>query len=100
VLLECFGLANEKQLYYLEDSRLSMIPNIQAAIPKPATIKPLIVHVGLLYINEEDGPTRDLLCNVNIIPRIISMIPTIYSDLPISFFRSMKYICPGAKKKI
>jgi hypothetical protein len=39
------------------------------------TMKPLIVHVGLLYINEEDGPTRVLLCNINIIPRIISMTP-------------------------
>ena len=77
-----------------------MIPNIQAAIPKPATIKPLIVHVGLLYINEEDGPTRDLLCNVNIIPRIINKIPTIYNDLPTSFFGSMKQIRPHAQKKI
>lgn len=67
------------------------------------TMKPLIVHLGLLYINEEDGPTRDLLCNVNIIPRIISMIPTIYNDLPIGFFRSMKHIKhihPDAQKKI
>jgi hypothetical protein len=77
-----------------------MIPRVQAVIPKPITIKPLIVHVGLLYINEEDGPTRDLLCNVNIIPRIISMIPTIYNDLPMSFFRSMKHIHPDAQKKI
>ena len=77
-----------------------MIPKIQVVIPKPVTMKPLIVHVALLYINEEDGPTRDLLCNVNIIPRIISMIPTIYNDLPISFFRSMKHIRPDAQKKI
>ena len=76
-----------------------MIPKIQAVIPKPVTMKPLIVHVALLYINEEDGPTRDLLCNVNITPRIISMIPTIYNDLPIIFFRSMKHIRPDAKKR-
>jgi hypothetical protein len=77
-----------------------MIPKIQAAIPKPMTMKPFIVHVGLLYINDEDGPTRDLLCNVNIMPRTISMIPTIYNDLPISFFRFMKHMRPDAQKKI
>jgi hypothetical protein len=77
-----------------------MIPRVQAVIPKPTTMKPLIVHVGLLYINEEDGPTRDLLCNVNIIPRLISMIPTIYNNLPIGFFKSMKYIHHDAQKKI
>jgi len=96
-LLECFSLADERQLYYLEASRLSMIPKIQAVIPKPVTMKPSIVHLGLLYINEEDGPTKDLLCNVNIIPRIINMIPTIYDDLPI-FFRSMKHMRPDAQK--
>lgn len=69
-----------------------MIARVQAVIPMPMTMKPLIVHVGLLYINEEDGPTRKWLCNVNIIPRLISMIPTIYNNLSISFFRSMKYI--------
>jgi hypothetical protein len=77
-----------------------MIPRVQAVIPKPMRIKPLIVHVGLLYINDEDGPARDLLCNVNTIPRIISMMPTIYNDLPISFFRSMKHIHPDVQKKI
>jgi hypothetical protein len=75
-----------------------MIPKIQAAIPKPMTMKPFIVHVGLLYINDEDGPTRDLLCNVNIMPRIISMIPTIYND--VFFFGSIKHIRPDAQKKI
>ncbi len=99
VLLKSIWLDDEKQLYYLEDSRLSMIPKIQAVIPKPVTMKPLMVHVVLLYINEEDGPTIDLLCNVNIIPRIISMIPTIYNDLPTSFFRSMKHIRPVPKKR-
>jgi hypothetical protein len=77
-----------------------MIPRIQAVIPKPMTMRPLIVHVGLLYINEEDGPTRDLLCNVNIIPRIINMMPMIYNELPISFFRCMKHIRPDPQKKI
>jgi hypothetical protein len=72
----------------------------QSVIPKPMTMKPLIVHVGLLYINEEDGPTRVLLCNINIIPRIISMIPTIYNDVPICFFRSMKQISPDTQKNI
>jgi hypothetical protein len=76
-----------------------MIPKIQAAIPKPMTMKPFIVHVGLLYINDEDGPTRDLLCNVNIMPRIISMIPTIYNDV-FFFFGSIKHIRPDAQKKI
>ena len=77
-----------------------MIPRIQTVIPKPTTMKPLNVHVGLLYINDEDGPTTDLLCNVNIIPRIINKIPTIYNDLPTSFFGSMQHIRPHAQKKI
>jgi hypothetical protein len=76
-----------------------MIPRVQAVIPNPMTIKPLIVHVVLLYINEEDGPTKDLLCNVNIIPRIISMIPAIYNDLPIGFFTSMKHLQFDTKKR-
>lgn len=89
-----------KQLNYLEESHLSMIPDTKIVIPTPMTMKPLIVQLGLLYINEEDGPTSDLLCNVNVIPRVISMIPMINNDLPMSFFRSIKYIRPNAQKKI
>jgi hypothetical protein len=63
------------------------------------TMKPLTVQLGLLYINEEDGPTRDLLCNVNVIPRIINMIPTTNNDLPMSFFRSINYIRTNAQKR-
>ena len=63
------------------------------------TMKPLTVQLGLLYINEEDGPTRDLLCNVNVIPRIINMMPTTNNDLPMSFFRCINYIRTNAQKR-
>jgi DNA-binding HxlR family transcriptional regulator len=38
----------------------------------PITMEPLTVQPGLPYINEEVGPTMDLLCNVKIIPEILS----------------------------
>ena len=46
-----------------------MVPHTRIDIPIPIKIEPLTVQPGLLYINEEDGPTTDLLCSVNIIPR-------------------------------
>ncbi|MFZ0515200.1 MAG: hypothetical protein WAM14_26620 [Candidatus Nitrosopolaris sp.] len=77
-----------------------MIPDTKIGIPAPMTMEPLTVQPGLLYINEEDGPTMDLLCNVNIIPRIINMIPTTINDLPMSFFRFLNYRHLNVKKKI
>jgi hypothetical protein len=62
-----------------------MIPDTKMAIPAPITMEPLIVQSGLLYINEEDGPTMDLLCNVNTIPKIINMRPKTIRDLPMYF---------------
>jgi hypothetical protein len=53
------------------------MPHTRIDIPIPIIIEPLTVQPGLLYINEEDGPTMDLLCSVNIIPRIVSIGPTI-----------------------
>lgn len=62
-----------------------MIPVTKIAIPTPITMEPLIVQLGLLYINEEDGPRMDLLCNVNSIPKIINMRPKTVRDLPMYF---------------
>jgi len=59
-----------------------MIPSTKIAIPAPITMEPLIVQLGLLYINEDDGPTMALLCNVNTIPKIINMRPKTIKDLP------------------
>jgi hypothetical protein len=44
-------------------------------------------------MNEEDGPTMDKLCNVNIIPNIIIITPMTNKDLPMDFtFISYKRI--------
>ena len=50
----------------------------------PITImtKPLFVHSGLLYINEEDGPTSELLCIIKIIPDEVRIIPKIIKYFP------------------
>jgi hypothetical protein len=69
-----------QQLNYLENTRQSMMPETKIAIPTPMTTKPLTVQLGLLYIKEEGGPMMDLLCNVNVIPRMINMTPTINND--------------------
>jgi hypothetical protein len=47
-------------------------------------IRPLFVHSELLYINEVEGPIAELLCNVNITPAIIIIIPAIIKD--VSYF--------------
>jgi hypothetical protein len=74
-------------LNYLEDIRNTMVPHTRIDIPMPIIIEPLTVQPGLLYINEEDGPTMDLLCSVNIIPRIINTRPTTINDLLARLFR-------------
>jgi hypothetical protein len=63
-----------------------MIPHTKIGIPTPLIIYPLPVQPGLLYIIDEDGPTRDLPCNVNVIPRTINIRPTTINDLPMRFF--------------
>jgi hypothetical protein len=63
------------------------MPHTRIDIPIPIIIEPLTVQPGLLYINEEDGPTMDLLCSVNIIPIIVSIGPTIINDLLVGLFR-------------
>jgi hypothetical protein len=60
-----------------------MIPTIERVIPIPIIIEPLTVHSELLYINEDVGPTTDLLCNVNIIPSITNTTPIIANVLPV-----------------
>jgi hypothetical protein len=42
---------------YLEDTRNTMAPHKRINIPIPIIIIPLTVQPGLLYINEEGGPT-------------------------------------------
>ena len=44
-------------LNYLEDIRNTMAPHKRINIPIPIIIIPLTVQPGLLYINEEGGPT-------------------------------------------
>jgi hypothetical protein len=97
MLLGCFDRRHIRQvgiLYnfcvnasYLEDIRNTIMPHTRIDIPIPIIIEPLTVQPGLLYINEEDGPTMDLLCSVNIIPRIVSIGPTIINDLLVGLFR-------------
>jgi len=43
----------------------------------------LIVHSELLYINEDVGPTIDLLCNTNIFPNTTTTRPIRLTALPI-----------------
>lgn len=89
-----------EQLNYLENTRQSMMSETKIAIPTPMTTKPLTVQLGLLYIKEEGGPMMDLLCNVNVIPRMINMTPTINNDLSMSFFGFINYIHQCPKKNI
>ena len=56
------------------------------ASPIAIITEPLTVQLGLPYINEELGPTADLLCNVIIIPRVINTRPATINDLPKRFF--------------
>ncbi len=56
-----------------------------AIIPIATIIEPLIVHSGLLYINEDAGPTRDLLCKLKIIPDIARIIPMIIKSVSTPF---------------
>ena len=89
-------------LNYLEDKRQNMIPNKKKVIPTAITIKPLTAQPGLLYINDEDGPTMDLLCNVNVTPRILNIRPTMINGLPMRLIGFINYrhlniqkdICP------
>jgi hypothetical protein len=76
---------------YLEDIQNNMLPHTRIDIPIPIIIEPLIVQPGLLYMNEEDGPMMDLLCSVNIIPRIVSIMPMIINDLLARLFRFINY---------
>ena len=51
-------------------------------MPITIMIKPLLVHSGLSYINEVDGPTTELLCIVNIMPAATRIIPTMIGYFP------------------
>lgn len=55
--------------------------------PSPIAIKiyPFVVHVGSLYMNDEDGPIRDSLWSLNIIPRLTMTSPIIIIHLSASF---------------
>ena len=58
-----------------------MIPAADIIIPVKIIAYPLIVHSGLLYINDDVGPTTDLLCNINIVPSTINVRPIIVNVL-------------------
>lgn len=91
---ECFNTFHiliYSLLNYLEHDRQNMIPHTKIDIPTTIMISPLTDHLGLLYINDEDGPKIDLLCNVNIIPRIITIRPTTINDLSMRLLRFMNY---------
>jgi hypothetical protein len=76
---------------HLKDIPNNRLPNTRTNIPIPIIIEPLTVQPGLLYMNEEDGPTMDLLCSVNTIPRIIIIRPNIINGLLTRLFRFINY---------
>lgn len=76
---------------HLKDIPNNRQPHTRINIPIPIIIEPLTVQSGLLYMNEEDGPTMDLLCSVNIIPKIINIRPTIINGLLVRLFRFINY---------
>ncbi len=42
-------------------------------------------------MNEEDGPTMDLLCSVNTIPKIVNIMPTVINGRLARLFRFINY---------
>jgi hypothetical protein len=52
----------------------------------PKITYPFMVHWGFLYINEDSGPTIDLLCAVNTNPAVPASIPIIINILPVHTF--------------
>ncbi|HEY6537149.1 MAG TPA: hypothetical protein VIY08_15345 [Candidatus Nitrosocosmicus sp.] len=76
---------------YLDDIRNNRLPHIRIDIPIPIIIEPLTVQPGLLYMNEEDGPTMDLLCSVNTIPKIVNIMPTVINGRLARLFRFINY---------
>lgn len=82
VKLETFNINSKakidaKIIFYLILSLLEVktMLNIAMIMPIRNIIKPLSVHSLFPYINEEDGPIIEMLCNMNIIPIAINMIP-------------------------
>jgi hypothetical protein len=62
-------------------------------------MEPLTVQPGLPYINDEVGPTMELLCNVKIIPDTIDMRPTTINDQLVRFFSDIaEYILTKPKR--
>jgi hypothetical protein len=49
--------------------------------PAPIITYPFADHSGLRYINEEDGPTMELLCSRNMVPKTSVITPTIKNAL-------------------
>src|ERR671927_1846969 len=87
-------MANDLSLIYhcfftsfslLLPKRRRKLPRTARIIPIAMIIEPLIVHFGLSYMNDDDGPTTDLLCKLKITPIITTIIPTIIMTLPILF---------------
>jgi hypothetical protein len=84
---------------YLEDIQNTITPHTRIDIPIPIIIEPLTVQPGLLYMKEEDGPKMDLLCSINIIPRIIIIKPMITNDLLTDLFIFINYRYPQHPKR-
>jgi hypothetical protein len=60
----------------------TIMPITASATPIPIMTKPLLDHSGLAYINDEEGPTTVLLCNVKVIPAITKIIDAIIKHFP------------------
>ena len=68
------------------DRRISP-PTASMISPIAMIIKPFTVHSGLSYMNDEDGPSSDLLCKLKTTPNVNMIAPTIIKVLPIAFIR-------------
>lgn len=60
---------------------LRRIIRINKIIPIIMNTEPLIVHEGLLYINELVGPTIDLDCAVKIKPKMTNNTPIMVTQI-------------------
>ena len=76
---------------YLKDIPNNRLPHTRIDISIPIIIESLTVQSGLRYMNDEDGPTIDLLSSVNIIPKIVNIRPTIINGLLARLFRFINY---------
>ena len=78
------------------------MPVTARATPMPIMIRPLLAHSGSAYINDEDGPTTALLCNVKTIPAITKIIDAIIRHFPyfVSVICIYNYYCLDSIKNL